>query len=107
MLYELRIYEIVPGRMPDINARFANVTTELFKKHGIRAIGFWENIIGTSNQLVYILAWESLAERERKWDAFLADPDWLKARATSEDKGPFVARSHNTIMRPTTYSAMK
>jgi hypothetical protein len=107
MLYELRVYEMVPGKMPDINARFANVTTKLFEKHGIKVIGFWENLIGTSNQLIYMVAWESLAEREKKWDAFGADPDWIKARAASEEKGPIVARAINTILRPTSYSAMK
>ena len=107
MLYELRIYEMVPGKMPDINNRFANVTTKLFAKHGIRVVGFWENLIGTSNQLIYMVAWESLAEREKKWDDFGTDPDWVKARAASEEKGPIVARSTNTILRPTPYSPMK
>ncbi len=107
MLYELRIYEMVPGKMPDINARFANVTTKLFEKHGIKVIGFWENLIGTSNQLIYIVAWENLADREQKWAAFQKDPDWIKARAASEEKGPIVARAINTIMTPTPYSAMK
>ncbi len=107
MLYELRIYDIVPGKMPDVHARFANITRGLFDRHGIRVIGFWDNMIGPSNQLIYMLAWEDLAEREKKFDAFQADPDWAKARATTEANGPIVARSHNTIMRPTPYSPMK
>ena len=107
MLYELRVYEMVPGKMADINARFANVTTKLFAKHGIRVVGFWENVIGTSNQLIYMVAWESLAEREQKWDTFAVDPEWLQARAASEEKGPLVARVTNSILRPTPYSPMK
>ncbi len=26
MIYELRIYDAVPGRLPDLHARFTNVT---------------------------------------------------------------------------------
>ncbi len=107
MLYELRTYDIMPGKGADINARFANVTSGLFKKHGIREVGYWENVIGTSNQLIYMLAWETMAERDQKWDAFAADPEWQKARAASEVNGPLVARVTNSIMRPTHYSPMK
>ena len=36
MLYELRIYKTVPGRLPAINERFAKHTAiSFFKKHGI------------------------------------------------------------------------
>lgn len=107
MLYELRNYELLPGKAPAINARFANVTLKLFAKHGIRVVGFWENLIGTSNQLIYMLAWQSLAEREQVWNAFQSDPEWIKNRAETEKEGPQVARIVNTIMRPTSYSPMQ
>lgn len=107
MLYELRIYEIPPGRMKDINDRFANHTTRIWNRLGIRPIGFWENVIGPSNILTYILAWESLAEREKKWDVFTRDPEWIKVAEETSKNGPIVLKSTNTIMRPTSYSAMK
>ena len=38
-------------------------------------------MIGESNhELTYLLAWESLAEREKKWAAFQSDPEWIAAR---------------------------
>ena len=45
MLYELRVYEIPAGRMKDINDRFANHTTRIWKRLGIRPVGFWENVM--------------------------------------------------------------
>ena len=36
MLYELRIYDAVAGRLPDISGRFANHTCALFRKHGVK-----------------------------------------------------------------------
>lgn len=108
MIYELRIYECVPGRLPDLNNRFANITLKLWEKHGIKQTGFWTTIIGESNQtLYYMLAWNSLAEREQKWNAFGADPEWLTARAKTEEAGPLVARVTNMILGPTPYSAVQ
>ena len=37
MLYELRIYECVPGRLPDLLKRFDTITLKLWEKHGIQA----------------------------------------------------------------------
>ena len=91
MIHELRIYECVPGRRPDLNKRFDTITLKLWEKHGIKQAGFWTTVIGESNQtLYYMLEWESLAERERKWNAFGADPEWLAARAQTEANGAIV-----------------
>ena len=107
MLYELRVYDIPPLRMKDINDRFANHTTRIWKKLGIRPVAFWENVTGPNNTLTYLLAWESLEERERKWDAFVSDPEWLKVMEETHKNGPIVLRNTNTIMRPTSYSSMQ
>ena len=107
MLYELRVYEIVPLRMKDINDRFAKHTTRIWERMGIRQVGFWENVIGPSNILTYILAWEDLKERQEKWDAFTSDPEWLKVVEETHKNGPIVQKATSTIMRPTSYSAMQ
>jgi hypothetical protein len=54
-----------------------------------------------------MLEWESLAERERKWNAFAADPEWLAARAKTEAQGPIVERIENYMLAPTVYSKIK
>ncbi len=107
MIYELRTYETIPGRLPALNARFADHTVGFFKKYGIHVVGFWTEDIGTSNQLVYMLGYDSLADRETKWAAFQADPDWAKVRSESEKDGPINARVRNMILRPTSYSPMQ
>ena len=108
MIHELRIYECVPGKLPDLNKRFSTITLKLFEKHGIRQAGFWTTVIGESSQtLYYMLAWESLAEREKKWAAFGADPEWQTARAKTEENGPIVANVKNFMLAPTPYSSVK
>ena len=107
MIYEIRSYEIVPGRMPAMHARFQNHTMGFFRRHGIAVVGFWEAMIGVSNVLHYIVRFDDLAHRERAWAAFGADPDWLRVRAESEKDGPIVARIRSEIWRPAAYSPMQ
>ena len=54
-----------------------------------------------------MLAWDSLAEREKKWNGFMSDPEWIAARADSEKDGPILAKINNKILVPTAFSAMK
>ncbi len=107
MIHELRIYEAVPGRLPDLNKRFQTITLGIWEKHGIRQVGFWTADVGTSNELIYLLEWEDLAERERKWASFQADPEWAEKRAQTEANGPIVARVRNSLLRPTPYSKLQ
>ena len=104
MLCELRIYEVVPGRMPALHDRFARITGRMFDKHGIRVVGYWTDVIGHNDRLTYLVAWENLADRERRWTAFATDPEWIAARGQTEADGPIVARVVNTILQPTPYS---
>jgi NIPSNAP len=106
MLYELRTYHAMPGRLPDLNRRFADITLGYFKKHGIQVVGFWTNELGgSSDQLLYILAYDSLADREKKWSGFFADKDRLAQFA--ETNGPLVRKLTAQILRPTAYSPMQ
>ena len=108
MIYEMRVYRCLPGRLPVLLKRFENVTLKLWDKHGIRPAGFFTTLIGESNQeLTYMLAWESLAEREKKWNAFQSDPDWISARASSEADGQIIANIVSQLLVPTVFSSVK
>lgn len=108
MIYELRVYRCVPGRLPKLLDRFNTITLKIWERHGIRQAGFWTTAIGESNQdLTYLLAWESLAEREKKWTAFQADPEWNAKRAETEKDGAIVANVAVQILAPTAFSSVK
>src|ERR1700730_16746368 len=108
MLYELRTYHAMPGRLPDLNRRFADITMGFFKKHQIQVVGFWTNELGgSSDQLLYILAWESLADREKKWGGFFAERDRRAKCAETENTGPLVRRLPAPIRRPPSSSPMQ
>ncbi len=108
MLHELRIYRCLPGRLPALHDRFRNHTLRLWDRHGIRQAGFWTVLIGENqHELYYLLAWADLAEREKKWNAFASDPDWLKAKADSEKDQPILMSTSNLILAPTDYSVIQ
>jgi hypothetical protein len=91
MIYELRIYQCIPGRLPALLKRFEDHTLKLWDKHGIRQAGFWTVLVGDgNNDLHYLLAWESLAERD-----------------DSEKDGLILANIKSSFLRPTAFSAVK
>jgi hypothetical protein len=108
MIYELRMYRAVPGRLPALVSRFQNHTLHIWEKHGIRQAGFWTTLVGRScQQLTYMLAWDNLGERERRWSAFLSDPEWIAISAETEKDGQLVQDISNELLLPTAFSTVK
>ena len=108
MIVEMRVYRCLPGRLPALLSRFENTTLKLWEKHGIKQVGFFTTLIGESNQeLTYFLNWQSMAERETKWNAFQADPEWISARAKTEESGQIVGNIVSQLLAPTAFSALK
>ncbi len=108
MIYEQRIYTCIPGRLPALLARSENHALKIWEQHGIKQAGFWTVLVGDGNHdLHYMLAWESLAERETRWNAFQADPAWHQARDDSEKAGPLIANIKSSFLKPTAFSSVK
>ena len=108
MIYEQRIYSCIPGRLPALLKRFEEHTLKIWDKHGIKQAGFWTVLVGDGNHdLHYMLAWDSLADREKKWTAFQSDPDWIAGRAKSEEDGQIIDNIVSQLLVPTAFSAVK
>jgi hypothetical protein len=108
MIYEMRVYHAVPGKLPALLKRFETQTLKIWERFGIKQAGFFTTVVGeTSMQLVYFLAWESLADREKRWNAFIADPEWLKVRGETEKDGQLVEKVVNQLLAPTAFSSVK
>ena len=107
MIYELRIYEALPHKMPAPNHLFANHTIRIFEKYGMKSVGYWNEAVGDNTRLVYILACDSMADMSQKWAAFLGDTEWQQVVAETERDGPLTARITNRILQPTSYSPMQ
>lgn len=104
MIHELRIYTCLPERLPALQQRFETATLAIWERLGIRSLGFWTTMVGSSsNDLTYLIEWRSLAEREQKWAEFIADPEWQEAKAKSEADGPIVANIDSSLLKPTRF----
>ena len=108
MIYELRIYNAMPGRLQDLSKRFETMTLKIWERHNIRPAGFWTVLVGpNSQQLYYLLERKDMAEREQKMSAFASDPEWIEKRPETEKNGPLVQHIENLFLKPTSYSRMK
>jgi len=54
-----------------------------------------------------MLAWDSMAEREKRWGAFLADPEWVAVVAKTEKDGQLVENISSLLLAPAAFSAVK
>ena len=76
MFYELRKYDVMPGKREALVDRFGSFTTKRWPDYGIRLVGFWTPEVGPrNNQVIYMFAWESFEERMTRFPAWQADPD--------------------------------
>jgi hypothetical protein len=108
MVYELRVYRMMPGKMQAALDRFENLVFRYWEKHGINPVGFWTTTVGDSHlDLYHMLAWDSLAERERRWNAFTSDAEFKAEFAQTEKDGVLVASVKNTLLTPTQFSKMQ
>ena len=108
MIYEYRVYEAIPGKLPELHARFRNHTLKIFERHGFKNIGYWTASVGDyTDRLIYIVGFEDVEQRDRAWAAFFADPEWQRVKAESEADGPLVARIFNSLLAPTDYSPLQ
>lgn len=111
MVYELRTYTTLDGRLPALNDRFRNHTVKLFEKHGMKNVVYGTPIDNegkaVDNKLVYLLAHKSQEAARASFASFGKDPEWVAAREASEKDGKIVSKVESQFLVPTDYSPMK
>jgi hypothetical protein len=107
MIYELRIYHCLAGRLPALVERFNTLTCRLFEKHGIKQVGFWTAEDESTSDLVYMLKWNSVAESEKRWASFRVDPEWIEARSNQTETERMIASITTQFLTPTAFSALR
>lgn len=109
-VFELRTYHSPTYRQLQIlHERFAGPEIAIFRRSGILPILYGDTTIGPNmpNQM-YLTPFDNLAAREKAWDVFSADPEWVKARAESVSRGgELVADNNIMLLRPTAYSPIQ
>lgn len=107
-LFELRVYHVVPGKMPTMESRFRQTTSKLLAKHNLNVVGYWtsEESTGSDNTFVFLLSHQSREEARKNWNAMGTDPDFLEV-IKSEQTDKTLEKAEVMYMLPTDFSAMK
>ena len=109
-IFELRIYEAPTHKaIRLLHERFTGGEITIFHKCGIKPI-FYANTVFGLNQpnLVYMIPFDDLAQREKAWTAFRASPDWHKLRYDSIRQGGEIVRNISSIlMSPNEHSQIR
>ena len=103
MINELRTYTLLPGK----KAQFLEMMEReapILQRHGIKVVGNWTTVIGRGQEIILLLEFESLADRERKWTKVIADPELHKIVQSYE---PLHKYSDNRILQPTVLSPLR
>jgi hypothetical protein len=107
--FELRVYTAQPGKRDALAARFANRTAAIYARHGITNVGYWipqqsdrELGISSENTFIYMRAYPSKAERDRRLQAAHDDPEFIEV-VTKQERNPdarLIVKAHNIDMVP-------
>ena len=106
-MFELRTYE---SPTPQDHLRkvemFNSGEFDVFEKAGFWQIFYGDTVIGSRlPNLTYMLGFEDLADRNKKWEAFRSAPEWKKlSTAPRYAFEEIVSNITNIILRPTPYS---
>ena len=117
-IYEMRVYYTYDGKFNDIISRFENHTTKLFDKHGFNNVGYWTTLKKDSTSfadkfifqnngkeaLVYIVSFKDMESRDKSWDNFINDPEWIRVYEESIIDGPIVRKIEQVFLSPTIFS---
>jgi len=107
-IYEMRIYESHSYLFGQKKIEMFNEGGEIkvFRKTGLVPVMFGETMIGKQiPNLTYMLVFENMTERDKKWDIFRADPDWEKLRNDPQYKDT-VSCITDIILKPTAFSQL-
>ena len=110
-VFELMIYHTLPGKVPELESIFRDVST-LSVRHGLDVVGYWvpNDDPAWANAFLYLVAHPSREEAKKNLDALHADPAFPQYRQQAApliEKDAAGYKVDEVFMRPTHYSAMK
>lgn len=105
-VFELRTYTAGDGKLDLLHARFRDHTLKFFQKHGLTSVLYGKTLDQplSQNTMLYLLSYPSREAAKKSWDAFRADPGWMKAR---EESGVGDVKIASVYFEATDYSPMK
>jgi hypothetical protein len=108
-VFEIRTYYTFPGRLDALHKRFREHTMKMFEKHGMTNVAYWtpQDSPAKDNTLVYVVSHASREAARANWAAFIADPEWQRISADSQQDGKIVEKIESVFVAATDYSPLR
>lgn len=109
-LFELRTYESrTPASLRRKIDMFNQEEIKIFRDCGFANVFFGEMVIGPRMpNLTYLIGYDDMAAREKAWDTFRVNPDWLRIKGRKEwADAEVVSNISASFLRPTAFSSIR
>ncbi|MBL8178380.1 MAG: NIPSNAP family protein [Bryobacterales bacterium] len=109
-IFELRSYHSPTARQAKaLHERFAGPEIKIFHRVGVHPLFYSSTVFGADRpNLTYLIPFDSLAAREKAWNAFAADEEWIKVRKESiERSGQISSVIQMSLYRGLPYSPVQ
>ena len=104
MIYEERIYTILPGRMVEYMKNYEELGLPVQRKVLGTLVGFFHTEIGGLNKVVHIWGYASLDDRLEKREKLANHPDWPRYLETNLK---LIVEQENRVLIPASFSPLK
>jgi len=109
-IFELRSYHSPTARQwKALQERFAGPEIKIFHRVGVHPLLYASTVFGPGRpDLTYLIPFETLAAREKAWNAFAADEEWMRVRKESIDRsGQISSVIQISLFRAAAYSPIR
>jgi len=109
-IFELRTYHSPTARQRRaLDTRFSSAEINIFHRVGVHPVFYTSTVFGLNRpNLTYLIPFDNLAAREKAWNAFGADPEWVRVRNESVARdGQITAVIDLSLHRATAYSPVR
>jgi len=109
-IFELRTYHSPTARQAKaLHERFSSSETKIFHRVGVNPILYSSTVFGANRpNLTYLIPFDTLAAREKAWNAFSADEEWIRVRQESINRsGQISSVTQISIYKAMAYSPVR
>ena len=76
MIYDMRIYDLKPGSVPECMSAVEEVALKIRQDYGIKLAGWYYTDIGPLNRIVHIWGYQNYTHFEESRIKVRSDPRW-------------------------------
>ena len=104
MIYEERVYTILPGRMAEYMKNYEELGLPVQREVLGTLVGFFHTVIGALNKVVHIWGHDNLDDRLEKRETLANHPDWPRYLKINLR---LIVEQENRLLIPASFSPLQ